>query len=93
MTDLPLPATERPYGDDPFAWCLATTRGNCRACIDRCPAGSIGATVDQRDKQACRDWAYHIVAARGKPLLGFDGVYGCGLCQTSVPCEVRNPMQ
>ena len=92
VTDLPLPATERPYGDDPFALCLRTARGTCGACIDRCPAGSIGERPDQRDKTACRDWAYRVVAQRGRSRFDWDGTYGCGLCQTAVPCESCNPM-
>ena len=40
VTDAPIPHTPRPYGDDPFAWCLKTARGTCGACMRRCPSGS-----------------------------------------------------
>ncbi len=28
-----------------------------------------------------------------REAFGWDGVYGCGLCQTGVPCESRNPVE
>jgi epoxyqueuosine reductase len=92
VTDLELEPTPRPYGDDPFAWCLKTAKGTCGACIGRCPAGSVGETPADRDKMACRDHAYGVISKRGPELFGFQGTYGCGLCQTGVPCEYRNPM-
>ena len=30
---------------------------------------------------------------RGLALFGWKGAYGCGLCQTAVPCEDRNPTE
>jgi epoxyqueuosine reductase QueG len=90
VTSADFPATARPYGDDPFAWCLKTARDACGACIQRCPAGSIGPTHSDRDKRACR--AQVKAAIRDlAPTFGFQGNYGCGLCQTAVPCEARNP--
>jgi epoxyqueuosine reductase len=91
VTDAELPATERPYGDDPFAWCLKLVDGTCGACIGRCPAESIGETTDARDKRACGQHAYNHVSKVGKELFGWEGGYGCGLCQTAVPCESQNP--
>ncbi len=90
VTDAAFAPTARPYGDDPFAWCLKTARGVCGKCIQRCPAGSIGPTHADRDKPACRA---HVKAAKEEraPAFGFEGSYGCGLCQTAVPCESRNP--
>jgi epoxyqueuosine reductase QueG len=93
VTDADIPATARPYGDDPFAWCLKTSRGTCGACIRRCPAGSIGETVADRIKDACRDWAYSVVRVEGRDRYHMDSVRGCGLCQTAVPCEARNPTE
>ena len=92
VTDAPLPVTPRPYGDDPFAWCLKTARGTCGACIARCPVGSIGPTHAGRDKEACFQHALGTIRVEGPALFGWQGVYGCGLCQTAVPCEHRNPM-
>jgi epoxyqueuosine reductase QueG len=91
VTDAEYPATPRPYGDDPFAWCLKLADGTCGACIGRCPADSIGETTAARDKQACGRYAYRHITKVGKELFGWEGVYGCGLCQTDVPCESRNP--
>jgi epoxyqueuosine reductase QueG len=92
VTSLALPPTRRPYGDDPFAWCLRSARGTCGVCIERCPAGSIGPGVRERDKGACAAHAGR-VGREGRAIYGWDGVYGCGLCQTDVPCESRNPTE
>lgn len=93
VTDLPLEPTQRAYGDDPFAWCLHMARGTCGVCRMRCPAeGAIGEKASDRNKDRCRA---HI-GVRSRELKGtrytWDGVYGCGLCQTGVPCESSNPV-
>ncbi len=94
VTEMELPPTPRPYGDDPFAWCLRSARGTCGECIERCPTTSIGPSVRERNKQACFQWTYEQVRGeRGRALFGWDGAYGCGLCQTGVPCEDRNPTE
>ncbi len=92
VTDLELPVTERPYGDDPFAWCLKSARDTCGACIERCPVGSVGESVHERVKSACAEHSGRIRQA-GPELYGWEGIYGCGLCQTAVPCETRNPVE
>jgi epoxyqueuosine reductase len=78
--------TIRPY-EDIHEYCLFFSRGICGKCALRCPAGSVAATG--RDKAACDR---HLQAARAfvPQKYGFDG-YGCGLCQTGVPCEHRIP--
>lgn len=91
VTDAAIPPTPRPYGDDPFAWCLKSSRGTCGACIRRCPAGSVGETVAHRDKSACIAHVREVIPTEGRPRYDFDPVVGCGLCQTAVPCEDRNP--
>lgn len=92
VTSLAVEPNDRPYGDDPFAWCLRTARGTCGACIKRCPAGAIGQTMQERSKDACFDHTYrNIRGQKGRELFGWDGAYGCGLCQTAVPCEDRKP--
>ena len=81
-----VPATPRPY-DDPFAYCLHYSGYECAECAERCPVGSV--SVQARDKVACvrqLDLAEKYV----KQHYGFDG-YGCGLCQTAVPCESGIP--
>jgi len=93
VTDAEIEPTPRPYGDDPFAWCLRTARGSCGQCIQRCPAGSIGGTPAARDKERCRDQLADVVAPWAREAFGWDGRYGCGLCQTDVPCEARNPTE
>jgi epoxyqueuosine reductase len=82
-----IPPTRRPY-TDPFEYCLFYTHGSCSACVDRCPVGSV--TEERRDKRAC---ARHLEPATAEYVMreyGFDG-YGCGLCQTDVPCESGIP--
>ncbi len=94
VTDAEIAPTPRPYGDDPFAWCLKLSqlsKNTCGKCIRRCPAGSVGQTTDQRDKEACFGQTRGATYERLKKLYGWDGSYGCGLCQTAVPCETQNP--
>lgn len=81
-----IPVTPRPY-DDPFAYCLFFSRGICGVCASRCPVGSIAKRG--RDKRACGN---HLRATEEYILhkYGFVG-YGCGLCQTKVPCESGIP--
>jgi epoxyqueuosine reductase len=78
--------TPHPYFG-PFAYCLHHSYGICGACAERCPAGSINPSG--RDKSAC---GRHLDATgrRVRQEYGFDG-YGCGLCQTGVPCESGIP--
>jgi epoxyqueuosine reductase len=82
-----LEPTVRPYSD-PFAYCLHYTTGACAECAARCPAGSISPTG--RDKPACGRHLDPGTVDYVKQNYGFDG-YGCGLCQTAVPCESRRP--
>lgn len=81
-----LPPTLRPYTDH-HAYCLFYTEGTCTACIRRCPVGAL--SEQGHDKVACKA---HL--DRSRPYVnehyGFDG-YGCGLCQTGVPCESGIP--
>jgi epoxyqueuosine reductase QueG len=78
--------TPRPY-DDHRAYCLFFTQGTCRACVARCPVGAV--TEAGHDKTICSE---HLTATEDHVELhyGFEG-YGCGLCQTGVPCESRIP--
>lgn len=87
VLDVELPADERPYGDDILGWCT-----RCGACIRRCPAGSVGKSLEERDKTKCKNWALeHIVPERDKTYGWMDLSLGCGLCQTGVPCEHHRP--
>ena len=91
VTDAVLSATIRPYGDDPFAWCLKSARGTCGTCIRRCPVGSIGESVRERDIDACRGQRDVVRAHAPERYDWTSNHYGCGLCQTAVPCEDCNP--
>jgi len=92
VTEATVPATPRAYGDDPFAWCLRMARGTCGKCIRRCPVGSVGQTVHERNKPACAEHSRRL-RSEGKTLYGWAGAYGCGLCQTAVPCESGVPTE
>jgi epoxyqueuosine reductase QueG len=69
-------------------YCLFFSNGGCMACADRCPVGAI--TEEGHNKKACRDHAGGTRAKYVKERFGFSG-YGCGLCQTGVPCESGIP--
>jgi epoxyqueuosine reductase len=87
VANLSVPATVRPY-DDHHAYCLFFHDGSCTGCRKRCPAGAI--TEDGHDKGKCWSHAGVTCAEFVKKNYGFDG-YGCGLCQTRVPCESGIP--
>jgi epoxyqueuosine reductase len=79
--------TIRPYAHH-RAWCLHHATGKCLVCVRRCPVGAISASG--HDKQKCWAHAGGTCAAYVQQRFGFDG-YGCGLCQTAVPCESAIP--
>jgi epoxyqueuosine reductase len=81
-----VPPTPRPYTDH-HAYCLFYTEGTCGDCIDRCPVKAISASG--HDKASC-DRHLERTKSYVREHFGFDG-YGCGLCQTGVPCESRVP--
>lgn len=82
------PPTARPYTDH-HAYCLYFTQGACRKCQECCPAGAISPTG--HDKTRCWDYLREVTAPYGRERFGID-TYGCGLCQTGVPCESRIPV-
>jgi epoxyqueuosine reductase len=92
VTNMEIAPTPRDYGDDAFAWCLGMD-GTCGACVRRCPVGSIGKSVADRDKGRCEEHYFGVIAQRGRAQFGWEGGYGCGLCQTAVPCESFNPTE
>ena len=81
-----IPPTPRPY-EDHHAYCLFYMRGTCGMCIDRCPAGAI--SEGGHDKEKCSTYL-DLTREYVPENFGFKG-YGCGLCQTGVPCESRIP--
>jgi epoxyqueuosine reductase QueG len=92
VTSLVLPASPR-TASSPYSNCLAYVGVDCRACINRCPAGAI----DEKghDKNKCEQHLLGIgYSMRLLQKNGYDNeksVAGCGLCQTKVPCEFQNP--
>jgi len=82
-----IPATPRPYQHH-REYCLFFTKGTCGKCIKRCPAGAV--TKEGHNKMKCmayiRSQTQYIAST-----FGFEG-YGCGSCQTDVPCESRIPI-
>lgn len=82
------PPTSRQYTTH-NEWCLFYAKKKCRACIQRCPAGAISEAG--HDKIKCKDYIRKITGSYvERAQLGFH-VNSCGLCQTKVPCESRNP--
>jgi epoxyqueuosine reductase len=82
-----IPPTPRPYSDHQ-AYCLYYSQGICGKCIERCPVGAISEAG--HDKLKCRSHLNPTTSDWVKSQYGFDG-YGCGLCQTGVPCESKIP--
>lgn len=76
ITTYPLAPTPRPYGDT-HEYCT-----RCGACIDRCPPAAIDASG--KSHPLCSDYV-DAMMERFRPR------YGCGKCQTAVPCEDRIP--
>ena len=82
-----VPPTPRPYKDH-REYCLFYSQGICGRCIPRCPVGAINESG--HDKEKCRNHVRPKTEEYVKANFGFDG-YGCGLCQTGVPCEGKIP--
>jgi epoxyqueuosine reductase len=87
IANISVPATARPY-EDHHAYCLFFYDGSCTGCQKRCPVEAI--TEEGHDKIKCWTHAGVTCAKFVKENYGFDG-YGCGLCQTGVPCESGIP--
>ena len=93
IAKMKLEPTPRPY-DNHRAYCLYFFDGSCESCAKRCPADAIAG--GRHDKKICYD---HAVGTCGKYVEeNFDLssseyglLYGCGLCQTKVPCESGIP--
>jgi epoxyqueuosine reductase len=54
----------------------------CGVCIERCPPRAI--SKEGKDNTIC---SYYVEEMKVK----YAPRYGCGKCQTAVPCESRNP--
>ncbi len=77
VTTLDLEPTPRKYTGI-YQYCI-----RCGACAHRCPAKAISLERG-KDNLFCAGY----VQSMGKI---FSPRYGCGKCQTAVPCEFRNP--
>ncbi len=82
-----VPATPRPYQDH-HAYCLFYAKGICGMCTTRCPAGAV--TKSGHNKMACMKQC-NATAEYANKQLGLKA-YGCGFCQTGVPCESQIPV-
>jgi len=69
--------------DSHTAYCLFYSNDTCGKCIDQCPIGAI--TEEGHNKKLCSRYV-GMTREYVKKHYGFEG-YGCGLCQTGVPCE------
>ena len=83
VAKLKLPPTPRPYTDH-HAYCLYYATGKCLVCAKRCPVDAI--SENGHDKIKCIKHASGTCGEYVKEKYGLEG-YGCGLCQTGVPCE------
>ncbi|HPL62267.1 MAG TPA: 4Fe-4S binding protein [Syntrophales bacterium] len=81
-----LEPTKRPYAGR-SQYCSFLNESGCGKCIERCPVGAI--TMVGHNKEKCRKFL-KIVSDRSLREFGFES-YGCGLCQTGVPCESGIP--
>jgi len=91
VTNLALPISSK-IAESPYSNCLFYTGESCAACINRCPAGAI--SEKGHDKIKCQEYLRSIGYSADSLKKGYDNdrsVAGCGLCQTKVPCESRNP--
>ena len=79
--------TPRRFADH-LANCLFFSQGTCRKCVERCPVGALSEAG--HDKEKCSDFLFPETEDYVETQYGFEG-YGCGLCQTGVPCESRIP--
>jgi len=81
-----IPSSQRPYQDH-HEYCLFFSRGLCGKCIERCPAKAL--SPKGHDKMKCKHYVDE-TANFVRIHYGFEG-YGCGFCQTGVPCESKIP--
>jgi epoxyqueuosine reductase len=92
VTNLELPVSPR-TATGPYSNCLAYVGVECKACINRCPAGAI--SKEGHNKPVCQQFmrtlGYNSSDLAKNGYKNDSSVAGCGLCQTKVPCEFENP--
>lgn len=89
IANISIEPTPRPYHDH-HEYCLFYTKGICRKCMERCPAGAI--TDEGHDKEKCNNYMRSVVTPHNKAQYGLGGE-GCGFCQSRVPCESKIPSE
>jgi epoxyqueuosine reductase QueG len=88
IAKIDIPPSERSYSNH-HAYCLFYSKGTCGKCIPRCPAGAL--SKEGHDKIKCSKYL-HMTRQYVQKHYHFKG-YGCGLCQTNVPCESGIPFE
>lgn len=73
ITSAKFEPTPRPY-TDPFEYC-----NKCGACFPRCPMNAV--SQNGKEQQPCYHMVHEVVQIQSAPR------FGCGKCQTKVPCE------
>jgi epoxyqueuosine reductase QueG len=90
IIDHPLPVTPRDYEiDDYNKYCLYFNSNTCGQCIKRCPVGAI--TDKGHNKTLCWKFLKASIPYVATNWPEAAGAYGCGLCQSKVPCATKIP--
>ena len=86
IIDKKVDANQRPYKKY-NEWCLFYAQGTCGKCIDRCPVGAI--SQNGHDKNRCSDYLDYLKNNVPNEIRTEDRshYYGCGLCQSRIPCQ------
>lgn len=79
ITNLPYEPTPRPYQE------ITQYCSQCGVCIKRCPADAI--SKKGKEHPPCAHFLDQVVLPQFSPR------YGCGKCQTAVPCEDKIPVK
>lgn len=87
VAEIKISPNQRPYTNHQ-EYCLFAAEGTCGECIDRCPTGAL--SEEGHDKGLCKAYLAEVTRPHVQNVYKFSG-YGCGLCQTGVPCESEIP--
>lgn len=75
---------KRPYKGI-YDYCLYYKDGSCLVCVERCTPGAL-TKEEGHLKMKCREFLRGYSTDYNREHFSLDG-YGCGFCQTKVPCE------
>lgn len=94
VCNLSLAPTQR-TASGPYDNCLFFQSGRCGKCAERCPVGAIGEKGHDKVKCSAYLCAMPEIARSQGRAEGYVGsqYFGCGFCQTAVPCESRIPVR